>query len=306
LAATRMRIPLTFTELVDSGAPSGQVFGSGLPCSDGFAGTSSSADGRHEFVSLRTRAGRRFQPGPELQLYPALRSLLDRISGSGGAIAATDVQGPVGIPDLVALTKASPGLSARTTLGLPPLLGWSDVRLVTSAPSGRGASSALIARRAGFDEEGGRRRVQSLIRRGVLLSDGRLVRRPAGLAPMGRVVTFEAKVDDWRRAIAQAARYGSWSDLSVAVMLRLPRDPASAIEYARRMRVGLALRESWLVRPVVYRHTPAVRLHASEHFLAAMTHGLDSCPLAAQGSQSPSAVAYCCNATSGSSIHAVR
>ena len=215
-----------------------------------------------------------------------LRELLFKLNGPGGTIAVAEVPGPVGVPDLLALTRGLPGFEGRLGVDCPPLLAWTDARLVSSVPVHRGATWATVVRRSGVGERQAQRRLHYLIRIGALSTEGRLLIRAEGLQPMGRVIALEAKVADWRKAIAQAARYGNWADISAAVMLQLPRDPSPAIEYARRMRVGLAVRDAWLVRPSVYRLSSAVRLSASEHFLAALT-----CLEATETYQSPSATA---------------
>jgi hypothetical protein len=81
---------------------------------------------------------------------------------------------------------------------------------------------------------------------------------------------FEAKVSDWGRAAAQALRYARWADAAGIVLLNAPRDREDLRAYARALRIGVAIGSSWLVRPVLQRVSPGLRLLASEMFIAAL------------------------------------
>src|SRR5665647_8805 len=85
-----------------------------------------------EHLASRTRAGRRFVPQAELELSPALRDLAARLPGASfGVIVISEMSGPTGLPDLVAL-PITPRLKSRLALDCQPLLAWGDARLAAA------------------------------------------------------------------------------------------------------------------------------------------------------------------------------
>lgn len=223
-----------------------------------------------EHLTARTRAGKRFLPLAELELSPVLRDLAARLPGaSSGVIVISEMSGPTGLPDLVAL-PITPRLESRLAHACPPLLAWGDARLAAACSSSRALSEEALARRLDLSEDVVRRRVRRLGREGALLPVSRGWVRVQEVQPVGRLYALEAKVNDWNAGLEQALRYGSWADASAAVMAQLPRDPSRPIAQALQLGLGLALGRQWLVRPKVRRLTLAHRLWASEHVVAAL------------------------------------
>jgi len=223
-----------------------------------------------EHLAGRTRGGKRFTPLAELDLSPVLRDLAARLPGAtSGVIVISEMAGPTGLPDLVAL-PITPRLESRLALACPPVLAWGDARLAATCSCSRALSERALARRLDIPETAIRRRARRLERQGALLPANRGWVRAKALEPVGRLYALEAKVNDWNAGLGQALRYGSWADASAAVMAQLPRDPTPAIALAFQLGLGLALGPRWLVRPKVRRLTLAHRLWASEHVIAAL------------------------------------
>ena len=223
-----------------------------------------------EHLAARTRAGKRFLPLAELELHPLLRDLAARLPGaSSGVIVISEMSGPTGLPDLVAL-PITPRLESRLALTCQPVLAFGDARLAAACSSSRTLSERVLARRLDVSEDAVRRRARRLERGGALLAVTGGWVRARDLEPVGRLYALEAKVDDWNAGLGQALRYGSWADASAVVMAQLPRDPSRPIAQASQLGLGLALGSRWLVRPKVRRLTLAYRLWASEHVIAAL------------------------------------
>jgi len=88
---------------------------------------------------------------------------------------------------------------------------------------------------------------------------------------VGRVYAVEAKVSDWRRALMQVRMYGVWADGYVLVMGALSaRAVAAVTSEVASDGAGLMVDGRWLRRPTVRRLSPARRLWASEHVVAAL------------------------------------
>lgn len=224
-----------------------------------------------ELESRRDRAGRRFAPSAELELHPVLRDLAAKLPGAVRGVAViAEMPGPSGLPDLVAV-PITEQLATRINYSCPPLVSWSDARLVSAASVNRPFTDASLARRTGVDPADVRRRVGRLLSMGALLEapNGCIVRAPE-MQPVGRLYALEAKVDDWSGGLGQALRYGAWADASATVVQRLPRDPSKAISQASELGIGLAHNHRWLVRPKLRRLDAARRLWASEHVVAAI------------------------------------
>jgi len=224
-----------------------------------------------EYTTSRTRAGRPFVATVERALDPALRSLAARLPrAAGGVVVVPEMPGPYGVPDLVAIPNPR-GLTARLESPVQALLAWGDALVVASASAVRPLSPQSIASRAGLGEAITRKRLRRLALAGAVvdMGDGRYTRVPA-LAPVGRVYTLEAKIDNWSAGFSQALRYGSWADASAVVLAQPPADRSTAIEQARNLGIGLAAGTRWLVRPRIHQHPPGRRLWASEHVVAAL------------------------------------
>ncbi len=218
----------------------------------------------------RSRGGRRFEPRAELALQPALQELASRLPGSNlGVIAIAEMVGPLGVPDLVAV-PTTPDLATRMDFNCSPILSLGDAQLVSLCSGKRPMSDSMLSDRLQIDTRSVSRRARRLEREGALiLEEDGWIRDPR-LAPVGRIYALEAKVCDWSAGLGQALRYGSWADSSAAVMAYLPKDRTRAIAQAKSLGLGLAIGNRWLVRPKLWKLSPAQKLWASEHVIAAL------------------------------------
>jgi hypothetical protein len=251
-----------------------------------------------EWAPAHIPAGRRFEPVAERALEPVVKDLASRLPGNSlGVFATSEFAGPVGIADLVAVTRAQELLSARLKVGVPILNSLSDASVITSVSLRRWTTVSDVTQRAGMSEAQAVRRLRQLRDVGALIECEVGYRRHPALVPVGRMYAFEAKVSDWRRAIAQALRYARWADAVGVVLLRPPRDLEGLRSYARSLRVGVAIENRWLVRPVLQPVSPSLRLLASEMFIAGLVN------LSDPDHQSCSSEAYARNTANGLSLH---
>jgi hypothetical protein len=183
-----------------------------------------------------------------------------------------EMAGPIGIPDLTALLHDPLVLQARLALGIPPLLHQVDAAVVAVTPTRQPRSAKAIAHILRWPEATILRRIPSLIRNGALVKvkDDRYVRVEA-IRPLGRIYAVESKVRDWRRAVQQARGYSVWTDSYVLVLGPLgPKTVERVKSEVASDRGGLIVDGRWLIRPVVRTLSPARRLWASEHLVAAL------------------------------------
>lgn len=207
----------------------------------------------------------RFVPKQELELNPALAMLASKLPRSSrGLITISEFEGPVGIPDFIGVTSFTKSLGERKEAGVPPLTSLADATLLAFVSSARWSSAASLARRTRQDETALVKKLNRLERSGYLKFQGRLVQRAEFLKPIGRIYAFEAKVDDWRQASAQAFRYSRWSDAASIVLLRPPRNMDAVQAQAIRLKIGFAVEDRWIIRPVISPSDSGQRLLASE------------------------------------------
>lgn len=215
------------------------------------------------------RPGRRFEPSWERELDPALRSLAANLPGAeDGVLVTPEFPGPDGIADLIAVTSFERALAARVSSGLPPLEHLTDSSIVAAVPAGRTVRADSVARTVGMTAAQAERRLRSLAALGFIHPVGSGYRRDPAVAPIGRMYVFEAKVSDWRAAARQALRYGTWADAASIVLLRERPDGDESLAMARSLRLGLAVRDRWLLRPTLHKPLRGPRLLASERLLA--------------------------------------
>lgn len=228
-------------------------------------------EGYYEWTPAFVPAGRRFEPTAERALEPTVRQLASRLPGSSsGVLATAQFAGPSGIADLVAVTRAQELLAARLRLGAPSLSRFADTSVVAAVAVRRTTRAPYVAKALGISEAQAARRLRQLSDAGFLSQNGSGYRRHPVFVPIGRMYAFEAKVSDWRQAIAQALRYARWADAAGIVLLKPPKDVESLKAYARALRIGVAVENRWLVRPVLQRVSPGLRLLSSEIFVAAL------------------------------------
>jgi hypothetical protein len=228
-------------------------------------------EGYYEWEPAFVPPGRRFEPTIERALEPTVRELASRLPGSSsGVLATAQFAGPAGIADLVAVTQAQGLLAARLRLGAPPLVRLADTSVVAAVAVGRTTTVPHVAKALGISEAQAARRLRHLSDAGFLSQNGSGYRRHPKLVPIGRMYAFEAKVSDWRQAMAQALRYARWADAAGIVLLKPPRHAEALKSYARTLRIGVAVENRWLVRPVLQPVSPGLRLLSSEMFVAAL------------------------------------
>ncbi len=233
--------------------------------------------------SSRPRPGRRFEPTHELVLHDLAAELSRNLRGaSRGLVRIRELAGPIGIPDLTALIGDPGPLEARLALEVPPLLNEIDAAIAASAYPHTPRSAATVARALGWPEETILRRIPGLVKSGALVRSGeKTYTRPEALRPVGQVVAIEAKMKDWRGALAQARGYSVWADNYVIVMGALAPPTVSKLrEEVTQDSGGLVVDGTWVVRPRKRDLARAKRVWAAEHFVAALM-GTDHQPSAA-------------------------
>jgi len=104
---------------------------------------------------------------------------------------------------------------------------------------GQGGDEVTLFAAAGLERSFGRRLIRELAGSGHLLAAVHGWRPAPGLVdPYDELVAIEAKLEDWRRAEAQAARYRTYADASY-VVLPVERITPTVREFFARGPVGL-------------------------------------------------------------------
>lgn len=227
----------------------------------------------YEVQAQREPTGVLFAPGPETALDPHLRALAARLPGaSDGLLVVPQVVGPYGVADLVAATYIGERLEQRLASRVRPLLSSIDVAVVAACRH-RAVTRDQLAKALQRDPKTLQSRIKSLVDSGALELTATGVRAHCALRPIGRLWAFEAKVSDWQSGVGQAQTYALWSDASSVVLERLPRSVDRPLEACRRLRLGLAHEDRWLLRPRLDQSSHAARLAGSEAFIAALWAG---------------------------------
>lgn len=209
--------------------------------------------------------GQRFSPIRERELDPALRSLALRLPGADqGLVLAPEFRGARGVVDLLAVTRVGGSFAARIASGIPFVTSEADSALLARLSPRLTRTPEPLGNTLGTSQRQTVSRLRALARTGAAQHIGGGYRRVDGLDPIGRAYALEAKVDDWRKGLSQAFRYASWADAVGVVLLERPSDIQAVKSQFRAMRIGLAIGDSWLVRPVIGRPDPGRRLALSE------------------------------------------
>ena len=151
------------------------------------------------------------------QLVDALAS---RWAGSSEAwVLLTEQQTETRVPDAVLARIDLDALSARVNAGLTRALTRTELLGVQATRPNRAASLSLLAQRMMVTEHHAGRLVRRLAGEGFLLPSpsGSFFRHPALSPIVTRLVTFEAKRDDWRSALVQAAAHRRFAHVSYVV-----------------------------------------------------------------------------------------
>jgi hypothetical protein len=217
--------------------------------------------------------GRQFEPIWELELHEqALAACRSLPRSSQTLTVVSEMVGPIGVPDLTAVIHDPDDLVRRLEIGVPPLLHQVDAGVVAVAQSKQARSTETLAASLRWPVGTVRRRLPALIRSGALirLREDRYVRLPE-LRPIGRMYAIESKVSNWGQALGQARSYSVWADTYVLVMGPLTASVASKVKQrVAKDRGGLVVDGKWICRPVAAGPSPAHRMLASEHFVAAL------------------------------------
>jgi hypothetical protein len=228
---------------------------------------------RAEIVSGRSRPGQRFQPIHELALADDLvRAARDLPGAPKGLLVQIEMPGPIGIPDATALVGDPTGVRARISCGVEPILNRLDVAIISAMPNGAPRTIDLIARELGWGVETVDRRMSYLLRSGAVAKEptGSFIRR-SEIRALGRIYALEAKVNNVNAALRQARAYAAWADAYVLVMGPLSKTATERIKVGVTSdRGGLMVDGRWLRRPRLRPPTPALRLWASEFFVASL------------------------------------
>ncbi|MFJ5017019.1 hypothetical protein [Streptomyces griseoluteus] len=228
-------------------------------------------EGNFEYRSMTSSHGVRFTPTKEAALDPALRTLARSLSRKPpGVIMIAEMPGPSGIPDLVALPGSGVHLMKRLESQIPPVLKRTDIEVIAALKVRQGISPEALKSRVHRAEKTVLQSVRDLSQSGAVLKSGKLLYRAEALQSVGRLYALEAKVDDWKKGMRQAFRYRSWCDASTLVLSQMPRNREPLLATARRLNIGLALEDRWIVRPRVAKPDYIQRLWGSEHFVAAL------------------------------------
>lgn len=223
----------------------------------------------------------------ESEMIPALRAALPELAFGhrfrSDVEVFTEVPAVHGRPDVVGVRFDASALHTRVLAGVVPLSGDAEVRAIHALGS-TGAEVGEIAARIGMSRDYVRRAVVPLLSDlGWIVRDAeRIVRRPEAQWAGRRVVTVEAKLKDWRRALAQARRQKHSAD--VAYIALDARSAARLAPHAQQIAEGgigvLAVhpesgRVEILARPAVSsRHATAVgRALLAERALDMMNRG---------------------------------
>lgn len=238
-------------------------------------------------ASASSPGGARFQAVDEQRLYPVASLLATKLVGAArGLTIVSEVPGPSGIADLVALPGDTRLLHARLSAGFEPLTREAEIRVAAALYEGRGLTLTAVRERTDLPAAIAERALRDLVRSGAALRiEDRFFRHPA-LRPVGTLYALEVKVRDWRKAMGQAFRYRAWCAAAGIVVDRLPQSRDSAVRQAIDLGLGIGTSEGWIVRPRVHPLSASSALAGSERFVAAV--GAVS-RLQAFGHQSPSA-----------------
>lgn len=147
----------------------------------------------------------------ESDMIPSLRLALPRLVFGHRPSAAVEVFSEVpavhGVPDLAAVRFDQGAIERRRSAGVRPLTTDTEVRAVAALGPGPTCIRDLASRLRMTHDYVRRAIIPLLAERGwVFLSDDQVALRPDAAWVSRRVVTVEAKLRDWQRAIAQARR----------------------------------------------------------------------------------------------------
>ena len=218
-------------------------------------------------VVVPAHPGRLFAPKAEARLHGVLRQRMVELQWrSNLLLISSEFRSPRGVPDLTGLGVDSSLVARRVESGLSYLQSMPDCAIAAAASLERAITPKTLARRTGLSESQVVERVRRLANSGHLLeTDGRYRRHPS-LILSGHLLAMEAKVDDWRGAVAQTLRYSAWADRTAILM---PHASSELLDATRPFGTGVATPERWVRRPRRHTSLAGLRLQAVERLVAA-------------------------------------
>jgi hypothetical protein len=226
----------------------------------------------------------------EADMLPQLATaVLNRFSMAGGQWLVIDEHLVASkIPDLLVARVNVEILRARVDLGLIRPLTATQITLLRSLRTDRAASDDLIASATRVGLETVRRNLRTLLADGYVIQPRAKVYRRATVAvPLfDRVVTIEAKLRDWRRALVQARAHRAFANETyVAFDSRYEERFLRSAQAFESSGVGLIAVESgngttrWITRSRPHRRTDPVSVALAGEQLLAQLQGQSLTPL---------------------------
>jgi hypothetical protein len=231
--------------------------------------------------AARQRPGRQFEPRAERTLLALARHVISELDGAEqGVLALKEMHAPFGVPDLTVVVGDSAARRSRLRLPVPPLLNEIDAGVTAVASHTVPRTAERLAASLGWPISTLERRIPRLLRNKALreVMPGQFLRRSA-LKPIGTIVAVELKVDDWKRALTQGRTYRTWADSYVLIIDSVPQKSLPhLVDAVQNDRGGLVAAGRWIVKPKSSTRTPARRLWASEHVIAASRRATPNLP----------------------------
>ena len=233
----------------------------------------SSVSGLRLIHNQISHAGHQFEPRGERALYElASPAALSLPGANKGVVLISEMPGPFGQPDFVALVGGGRWLERRIAAGIPPRLSEAECIVLSALYVERPLSQASLSRRVGWSADV----IMPILKK--LVSVGALKVTPAGsflrvrdLEPSGILYALEAKLKSWQRAVLQGRAYRSWADNYVVLLGGVGAVARQrAAETIALDRAGLFVDFEWIVKPKVRKAHPAKRLWGFEHMYAAV------------------------------------
>lgn len=226
-----------------------------------------------------SHAGRQFEAREERALYALASPAASTLPGSErGVILVSEVPGPLGQPDFIALVGGNHWLERRISSGIPPQLVQADCAVLSMLHVNRPLSESSLLRRIGWSSTDLAPVLRKLHRAGaVKITKGGAYCVIPELVPQGALFALEAKVKNWQRAMIQGRAYRSWADNYVVLLGGVGTIARQrAAEAIANDEAGLFSDHRWIVKPRARRANAAKRLWGFEYVYAAIVSSVPS------------------------------